>query len=133
MTSPGSLSFRGAFAALLATALLAACAGYRPAGTAPATQDRGGRTIEYTAPELLSGPGFDLRDSDCELPERTVFVIRFVVHADGSADGLQFTQGEPGACIRDHVADVLARSTFEPGQRNGEPAEVTFNRTLQTP
>lgn len=138
MTTTGSLSLRPTLAALLATAVLAttlltACAGYRPAGSSPASQDRGGRTIEYTAPELLSGPGFDLRDSDCELPARTVFVIRFVVHTDGSADGLQFTQGEPSACIREHVADVVARSTFEPGQRDGEPAEVTYSRTLQTP
>lgn len=118
-------------APLLAAALLAVgCSGYGLEGGGPSPRAGSG---DLVAPQRTGGDRLDLRESGCELPAETVFILRFPVRVDGTTGEVEFTKGEPSECIASYVAGVVAGWRFEAATLGGEPVEVFFNRTLNSP
>lgn len=85
---------------------------------------------EVSLPKLIHGEEIDLRSSGCERTASRIFIIRLLIRADGSTDDLEFTKGEPTACIRSFIARVVAEWAFEPSTLNGEPVGVYYLRTV---
>lgn len=98
-------------------------------------EEAGPATIagSVSAPKLISGDPIDLRQSGCELPSSTVFIVRFIVHADGSTGQPGFSKGEPSECIASYVSAVVAEWLFEPSVLNGKPVDVFYHRTINSP
>lgn len=103
------------------------CGSYAPEGA------RSRNASRLVSPKLIKGEHVDLADSYCDLPEKTTFILRVMVYSDGSMGDIQFTKGEPDACIASFIRAATADWVFEPATQDGEPVDVYYMRTINTP
>lgn len=73
-----------------------------------------------------------LTASGCDLPPASVYIVQFLVQADGTTGPIEFKSQQPPPCIREYISAVVADWVFEPGVEDGEPVALYYNMTVQT-